>query len=164
MLRCSWCHGNTQHNTHIYLHPPHPWTLETHTHTHSLWSTRALVQMAPPCVDSVGSCWVTEDICYADDGGGGAPSACECVRVWTALRSKGDSLPERGFGNSARWRCHLSLNLVSPGVHEQSVNPLAFHSYAGSLPHALGWHGYHLLLFFILPHPLSPRYTVALCL
>ncbi len=84
------------HNTHTYLHPPHPWTLETHTHTHSLWSTRALVQMAPPCVDSVGSYWVTEDICYADEGGGGAPSACECVcvcvcvceRVWTALRSK----------------------------------------------------------------------------
>lgn len=88
------------HNTHtyIYTHPA--------THTQSA-GTRAHVQMAPPCVDSDGSRWVTEDICYADDGG-------DARSVWTALRSEGDSLPEWGFGNAARWQCHLSLNLVLP--------------------------------------------------
>ncbi len=38
--------------------------------------------MAPPCVDSVGSYWVTEDICYADEGGGALRarvSVCVCV-------------------------------------------------------------------------------------
>ncbi len=43
-------------HTHIYTHPTPEHS--KHTHTHSLWSTRALVQMAPPCVDSVGSYWL----------------------------------------------------------------------------------------------------------
>lgn len=134
-------------HTHIYTHP----TPEHSKHTHSLWSTRALLQMAPPCVDSVGSYWVTEDICYTDEGGGGAPSACECVRVWTTLRSKGDSLPEWGSGNAARWRCHLSLNLVSPGVHRQPL-----HSYAPIAFFCPGPTWISSRLLFILLHSLSP--------
>lgn len=43
----------------------------THTHTHpNLERSSVPVQMAPPCVYSEGSYWVTADICSGDGGGG----------------------------------------------------------------------------------------------
>lgn len=116
------------HNTHTYLHPPTP-SLNT-------WNTHTVCGAPELC-----SRWLVHVSTALGATGlqktSVTPmkaSACECVRVWTVLCSKGDSLPEWGSGNAARWRCHLSLNLVSPGVFIHTPPSLSL---------ALDWHGYH---------------------
>lgn len=106
------CHERTRHRlsqkeTHTTRFK-HMYTLLSliyiHTHTlPNLERSSVPVQMAPPCVYSEGSYWVTADICSGDGAGGvwergkrrGAGREEGLGRSYASVCSRGDSLPEK---------------------------------------------------------------------
>lgn len=89
-------------HTHIYTHPA--------THTHSLQAPELTSRWHLHVSTATGAAGLQKTSVTLMM----VVMLGVCVSVWTALRSEGDSLPEWGFGDAARWRCHFSLNLVLP--------------------------------------------------